>query len=311
MTEKSRTHFVDICKVWPSCLQKMFYGIYGHPTIPLSKLEAFTREASEKGKRSYCDQRSVLGIAYWAAKDSPTFCFGEEFSRALINARGEWLHKDIAKEDAFVAQILFPQSLGFKIKSGEPCSAVFVFVHEQSETEKGMQFDFLAKGTRQSFASKFTEDGRIDWNDAPMEWYSTELVEFICRCIAYIRSADPDLRHLRPEIPKHASERKLKAFKAENPNLFPVTWVSWDWKRPRVYGVDETSVTGHFRWQPCGKRDPDTGIMTQTKLIWIDEHIRHFADKGESVSKYFPNLYDYRGLPKTDAVHIPSDGGMQ
>mgnify|MGYP000533243118 CR=1 FL=1 len=56
-----------------------------------------------------------------------------------------------------------------------------------------------------------------------------------------------------------------------------MTFVGYDWKKPRVFGVESTTVTGHFRWQPYGPG------RTQVKLIWISQHERHFKDVLEPV----------------------------
>lgn len=286
---KGQTHFVDICKVWPNCIQASIIDRGGLAALEKLKDQEFLRgrarqisKLSAEGKLSDADRFVAMASEAFFLSGMPTYCMGAAFSEALRDAKGSTSDSDVLKDEPFSAQILIPEALGFAIEhegSKTPANGLLVYATRLGSKHRGITINAISKHSNNTFVSSCTDDGRIVWEAAASEdSFIKPIVEYALRCIAYIRSADPDLRHLRPEIPKHASERKLKAFKATNPNLFPVTWVSWDWKRPRVFGVDETSVTGHFRWQRCGKNN------SQVKLIWIDEHVRHFGDKPEVIS---------------------------
>lgn len=103
----------------------------------------------------------------------------------------------------------------------------------------------------------------------------------IFRCLLnltlYVHTKDPDLLPLRTVEKLSHSERKKQheVVGATNHCLLPVTLVSWNYKKPISYSKDETMVSGHFRWQRFGKN------FLQVKLIFIEEHQRHFKkEKG-------------------------------
>jgi hypothetical protein len=90
----------------------------------------------------------------------------------------------------------------------------------------------------------------------------------------YIHSQQPELRREPgsgdPALSKTQAREVRKKQQIPNECTVPVTFVNWGFERPRVFQVGETSVRGHFRWQPCGVG------MQQVKLIWIDQHLRHY-----------------------------------
>lgn len=95
---------------------------------------------------------------------------------------------------------------------------------------------------------------------------------YLLKCLIYIQSGDPDLRKYRPPKIESKNPKKIRSFyrKHHDNSLIPMILVGYDFKKPVVYQVGETSVTGHFRWQPYGEG------RTKVKLIWIDEHLRHY-----------------------------------
>lgn len=99
------------------------------------------------------------------------------------------------------------------------------------------------------------------------------VISYVLKCMVYINSGDPDLRNYRaPNPPATNNPKKQRRWAKEHQNqsLIDMVLVGYNFKKPVTYSVDETTVTGHFRWQPCGPR------LEQVKLIWIAEHIRHF-----------------------------------
>lgn len=96
--------------------------------------------------------------------------------------------------------------------------------------------------------------------------------QYVLKALLYIMSGEPDLRAYRPPKTDTKNPKKIRQFlrqHAEEP-MIPMTLVGYDFKKPAEYRVGETSVTGHFRWQPYGEG------RTKVKLIWIDEHLRHY-----------------------------------
>ena len=99
------------------------------------------------------------------------------------------------------------------------------------------------------------------------------LVAFVAKSILYIKSGDPDLQR---EMGKWSTSKKLKKIKGANREncRFDTIKVGYGF-HGKTFNVDETMVSGHFRWQPYG---PDRGLI---KLIWIDEHVRTFDTTGQ------------------------------
>lgn len=99
-----------------------------------------------------------------------------------------------------------------------------------------------------------------------------EVFEYLMKFLIYLGSGEPDLRFYRAPKPTTENPKKLKRWlrEQENRSMVDMTLVGFGWKKPRVYQVGETTVTGHPRWQPYGPR------KEKVKLIWIEPHIRHY-----------------------------------
>lgn len=105
-----------------------------------------------------------------------------------------------------------------------------------------------------------------------------EVIRYLLKAIVYIDSGDPDLREYRPpRKPMTHDPKKLRRWNREHADhcKIPMTLVGYNFKKPTVYTVGETTVTGHFRWQPYGAG------RERVKLIWIDPHVRHYGAKEE------------------------------
>jgi len=100
-------------------------------------------------------------------------------------------------------------------------------------------------------------------------------LHFICGLInanLYIDSEDP-ITELLPPAPKLNKTIKRDLLDRDLPwngGDQPAILVNWFFKHPRVYYIDETTVSGYFRWQPCGPAN------SKRKLKWINEHIRKY-----------------------------------
>jgi len=107
-------------------------------------------------------------------------------------------------------------------------------------------------------------------NNSSVE-FSEPLWKFIVKSLVYVHSGDPDLRHLKQRKP-HKSRDAAYYKKHPDESPVPTVLVGYNYKKPVVYDVDQTIVTGHWRWQPCGQG------RSNVKLIWIDEHMRHYKN---------------------------------
>ena len=96
---------------------------------------------------------------------------------------------------------------------------------------------------------------------------SIDTIAFIVKCLLYIKSAKPDLESIwKPCLTKNPKKVKRHS---SNYAPFPIEKVGFGFHGKSTH-VDTTSVSGHFRWQRVGPQ------LMQVKLIWIDEHERHY-----------------------------------
>lgn len=101
-----------------------------------------------------------------------------------------------------------------------------------------------------------------------------DLVSFCIKCLIYISSSEPDLH---PEKGEQTNKKTLTKIKKFHRNHCPFDLIKVGYAfHGRHYSINETGVRGHFRWQPCGEG------MKEIKLIWIDEHVRHFTSFSET-----------------------------
>jgi hypothetical protein len=88
----------------------------------------------------------------------------------------------------------------------------------------------------------------------------------------YVHSLNPDVSDLKP-IRELSSREKKEANKTNvglRSSVYTVSLLNWSFGKDRQYSVDSTTVSTHLRWQPCGPG------LSQTKLIIIEEHERHY-----------------------------------
>jgi hypothetical protein len=102
--------------------------------------------------------------------------------------------------------------------------------------------------------------------DKTKEIIPTSMIEYIAKCLVYIESGDPDIQSEKGNPPLTKKPKKIKRH-LEDFCPFDIVRVGYSF-HGRTKHTDSWSVSGHFRWQPCGSK------LTQVKLIWIDEHDR-------------------------------------
>jgi hypothetical protein len=92
-----------------------------------------------------------------------------------------------------------------------------------------------------------------------------EMIHYIVKCILYIESGEPDLEHVGH---RSSTTNPQKQRRSDKPP-FEIVRVGYGF-HGKMRHVDETTVSGHFRWQHYSTN------MSKVKLIWIDEHTRKF-----------------------------------
>ncbi len=132
--------------------------------------------------------------------------------------------------------------------------------------EPGQLFSAALSGTRQR------ELNAIALGQKKNSGHNAALVGFLMRAFIYLHSGQPDLRSYRAPRPKAGQRARAFLREHENQSTVDMTLVGFNFKKPTVYTVGETTVTGHFRWQPFGQ------ARQQVKLIWIEPHTRKFHD---------------------------------
>jgi len=97
-----------------------------------------------------------------------------------------------------------------------------------------------------------------------------DIFSYAINCILYVQSGQPDLRLIRPPKNKCKSTKGIKKYKRKYPLDIPIVYVGYNYKKHNFYSLDGTTVRGHFRWQPYGKK------RSLIKLIWIDTYEKVF-----------------------------------
>lgn len=221
--------------------------------------------------------------------DGQIYQIAEDFGHALLKAETKVLLKYL-KFDETIRCLEFPKSLAFDMGDGDSCTCVYVglfggtFENRPCKVIEIVCPLVLADGTKRGHDNirlVITSDGAIldaTVNDTfevlaskgRITGISREMVAFIIKCLLYLHSGDPDLRHLRPE-PKPRNAKALKKWRRTNVE-HPVILVGFDYKKPKAYSAGEVFVDTHLRWQPYGPG------YSQVKLIWVKEHTRHYGD---------------------------------
>lgn len=222
--------------------------------------------------------------------------FGSHLSRTRLNVPTDALNLEFATSYCveFPDGIVFHGSrgeswrtaivnVGAHVPTGENAHTYEILLKEQLpagwKPQLGIAFpDYDANGNiteAQSFMSFPLNEPTLDECVDALERrvgrdlvISKEAVNYLMKCLLYIKSGEPDLTH---EAGYYTPTKKPKKLRQQQENFcrFDTVNVGYGFHE-RLYHVDATSVVGHFRWQPYG---PERGMV---RLIWIDEHARHF-----------------------------------
>lgn len=235
----------------------------------------------------------------WKYKHTPcrVYHIGKDFSHAMANVKKD-LPLDMLPE-RFFAYFSMPSGT-FSGVEDCPVKGGFIYIGPQAETmarsewkhervvwinyelELGEEKEskILAAGQMPLYCANFLmplDNGlKSAIEDAPhipgSRKTSPEVVRAFLNLAIYIHSLNPDLLPTRAAQQNSLKQRKEfhKKFGVTNLCTLPVTFVSWNYEKPKSYSVDSTMVSAHMRWQRCGPG------FSQVKLIMIDEHERRF-----------------------------------
>jgi hypothetical protein len=97
---------------------------------------------------------------------------------------------------------------------------------------------------------------------------SMDLIRLVAKLLLYIDSGEPDLV-AEPVVA--CLTKKPKKLRQHWRDHCPFETISVGYSyHGRLYSKDASQVSGHFRWQTYGPE------RSKVKLIWIDEHVRHY-----------------------------------
>jgi hypothetical protein len=178
----------------------------------------------------------------------------------------------LGNEPQFTQAALLPGEKVFwayTIKASPP-PKVWSFGKLYTELETGKKFSELL--AQLNFVGENSVSS-LSFQKAPL--VVEELYRVVLNATLYLHSENPSLEPMRAHGSSGLSQtqaRKLKQKAGGKLNLttIPITLIHFNDQRVRNYSMDATQVRGHFRWQRCGEH------LFRVKLIWIDEHERHF-----------------------------------
>lgn len=93
----------------------------------------------------------------------------------------------------------------------------------------------------------------------------------VINAVLYIHSQKPDVTPLKPEKDLTHSQRSKARAEGKLTNCtVPISLVSWNYQKPKVFTVDKTWIDTHPRWQRCGPK------YSEVKLVWVSAHERKY-----------------------------------
>ena len=280
-----------------------------YPLATLTALGHLMKENFPNGVLS-SDRKQVLTThfaSYWAyfgMQGKPIYKMAHEFSKELAKVKLDIAVTNIPYNIGIFC-VEFPDGIRFNMGPSDDgggdlyahCAYIF------TSDEKSMAATTGREAVRyvQFTIPLYDEDGKLTYQiqefgipitsldqtfaEAVTECckYSTvplnnmDFVNFCFNSLVYINSGDPDLRHTRAASPPCTGKAKKLRLWARNNCLLDVTHVGFNFKKPVTYSVDQTTVMGHFRWQPHGEG------RKHVKLIWIQSHSRTYNKEEANV----------------------------
>jgi hypothetical protein len=123
-----------------------------------------------------------------------------------------------------------------------------------------------------AFTNQELIDGEVVMVEKPMDEKTKKAISLVLNLVLYISGPNEDFRTQFNEFNKNnkiAQKEKMEYTQRA------FTEIGFDAEFLRLIKVKEGSVSGHFRWQPCGE-----GRLLK-KLTWIRPHTRKYG--GENV----------------------------
>lgn len=97
------------------------------------------------------------------------------------------------------------------------------------------------------------------------------MIKNIIKLVLYIQSSNVDLRKISPEISIKNTRKgrdRANTNNIKNDSLIEYYNVGYSWNKLPIYSMDQWSVRGHFRMQPCGEN------RKSHKIIFIEPQVR-------------------------------------
>jgi len=209
--------------------------------------------------------------------------FGREFAEALSHCDLNVSTGNINRTDTAICIEFLDVCAYIAVEKGHISVTVFQLGRENLLVGDGNIYGFVADFKSAEYTVRQIIDASINSATGTISATEAKAVSSVFLALLYLDTGTPDLRELRPVdygcLPTRRERDRLRQKHEDEPQV-PVTLVGFDWRKPRVFGVDSTHVSGHFRWQPHGTK------RGQVKLIWINEHLRtynkHAAPKDEN-----------------------------
>lgn len=119
------------------------------------------------------------------------------------------------------------------------------------------------------FGGKLVEDGLEAAEVRDEE--SVEIIKYAMKAYCYVKSGDPDLRHLK--VPDNKKDRQR--FYQSHGTMLPFTIVGFDFLKERRYTEQTIYVDDYLAWRRCGPR------FTQARLVTVSGHERTYGSTDE------------------------------
>lgn len=225
------------------------------------------------------DEKEILKVVKsvpvysFALSNRKTYVLGAEFGEQLSKTGLKLTWEDVSnQEEIFCLEL--PENLQFQDPALGACTSILFYPRALTRTKKVMSLTMVNKHERTKAKSFYlvSEDTTVETLQQSLDAIFgvpkdlKQKVVLFLNFYLYIQTGNPDLRHVRPpgikSIAKSFRNRDLLGASR------PYTLVGFNFKKPTIYSIDSTQVSGHFRWQPKGPG------RSRTELVWVESHER-------------------------------------
>lgn len=240
--------------------------------------------------------RVLLFFELFQRQQAPIYMFAHDFAHELKRVRLD-IPASHLPSDGRVVEIELPDDLGFDIQ-GTKVKTIYILgvdMHGAKDSTgpvyRRLEIHFAAQeigleAYKRCLMHFHSPDETIEealqkvYERPGVELFPKEVIFYAINAFLYVHSGEPDLRQYRP--PKRPTTNKAKVQrlydrKMENQSTRAMTLVGFDFKKPKTFEIDSTTVRAHFQWYLTGPG------RTVRKLVWKDPHVRRF-DRDEADS---------------------------